>query len=85
MVITSKSPLVSSQRQFDSIYFDLSGAIALVLRPILLPEPCAYGPSGGYVKLFRINFTNRQPSARILDIYIYIFIYLRFKFLSEVL
>ena len=39
------SPLASSQRQVDSIYFDLSSAFDLVSHPILLHKLCANGLS----------------------------------------
>jgi hypothetical protein len=66
------SPLVNFQHEIGSIYFDLSGAFDLVLHPILLYEPCAYGPSGGYVKWFRSYYNNRQHSVRVLDNFLYI-------------
>jgi hypothetical protein len=61
------SPLVSSQRQVDSIYFNLSSAFDLVPHPILLNKLCAYGLSDGYVNWFRSYLTNRQSSVRISD------------------
>jgi hypothetical protein len=60
-------PLVSSQRQVDSIYFDLSSAFDLVSHPILLYKLCAYGLLNGYVNRFCNHLTNRQSSVRILD------------------
>jgi hypothetical protein len=60
------SPLVSSQRQVDSIYFDLSSAFDLVPHPRLL-KLCAYGLSDGYVNRFCSYLTNRQSSVRISD------------------
>jgi hypothetical protein len=59
--------LVGSQRQVDSIYFDLSSAFDLVQHPVLLNELCAYGLSDGYVKWFCSYLINRQSSVRILD------------------
>jgi hypothetical protein len=55
------SPIVSSQRQVDSMYFDL------VSHPILLHKLGAHGLSDGYVNWFRIYLINRQSSIRILD------------------
>jgi hypothetical protein len=60
-------PLVSSQRQVDSIYFDLSSAFDLVSHPILLNKLCACGLSGGYVNWFCRCLTHRRSSVRILD------------------
>jgi hypothetical protein len=39
------SPLLFSQRQVDSIYFDLNSAVDLVSHPILLHKLCAHGLS----------------------------------------
>jgi hypothetical protein len=61
------SSLVSSQRQVDSIYFDLSSAFDLVPHPALLNKRCAYGLSDGYVNWFRCYLTNRQSSVRVSD------------------
>jgi hypothetical protein len=60
------SPLVSSQRQVDSIYFDFSNAFDFVLHSILLYKLCAYGLSESYLNWFRSYFTDRYSSARIL-------------------
>jgi hypothetical protein len=61
------SPLVSSQQQVDSIYFDLSSAFDLVQHPVLLNKLCEYGLSDGYINWFRSYLTNRQSSVRISD------------------
>jgi hypothetical protein len=61
------SPLVISQRQVDSIYFDLSSAFDLVPHPILLRKRCAYGLSDGYVNGVCTYLVNRRSSVRILD------------------
>jgi sarcosine oxidase/L-pipecolate oxidase len=55
------SPLVCSQSQVHSIYFDFSRAFDIVPHFKL----CAYGLSDSYVNWFRIYFTNRYPSVRI--------------------
>jgi hypothetical protein len=60
------SPLVSFQRQVDSIYLDLSSAFDLVPHPILLQKLCAYRLSDGYVNWVCSYLTNRQSSVRIL-------------------
>jgi hypothetical protein len=59
-------PLVNSQRQVDSIYFDLSSAFDLVSHPILLNKLYAYGLPDGYVNWFCSYLTNRQSCVRIL-------------------
>jgi hypothetical protein len=64
-IIDFISPLVSSERQVDSIYLDLSSASDLVPHPILLNKLCAYGLSDGYVNWFCSYLTNRQSSVRI--------------------
>jgi hypothetical protein len=46
------SPLVSSQRQADSIYFDLSSAFDYVPHSVLLHNLCAYGLSDSYANWF---------------------------------
>jgi hypothetical protein len=60
-------PPVSSQRQVDSIYFDLISASDLVSHSILLHKLCAHGLFRGYVNWFLSYLTNRKSSARILD------------------
>jgi hypothetical protein len=65
-------PLVSSQRQLDSIHFDLSSAFDLVSHPILLHKLCAHGLSDGYVKWSPSYLTNRQSSVLILDNFHYL-------------
>jgi hypothetical protein len=66
------SPLVISQRQVDSIYFDLSSAFDLVPHPIILQKLCAYGHSDGKVNWLFIYLINRQSSVRVLDSFRYL-------------
>jgi hypothetical protein len=57
------TPLVSSQRQADAIYFDLTSAFDLVPHTLLLHKLSALGLSGGYVNWFLSYLTNRQSQV----------------------
>jgi hypothetical protein len=59
------TPLVGSQPQADTIYFDLTSAFDLVPHTLLLHKLNALGFSGGYVNWFRSYLTNRQSQVRI--------------------
>jgi len=58
------SPIVSSECQVISIYFDLRNTID-VLHSVLLHILCAYGVSDGYVKWFHSYLSNRQSFVRV--------------------
>jgi len=60
------SPLVSSQCQVLSIYFDLRSASELVSHIILLHKLCAHGLSDGHVHWFHSYLSNQQSSACML-------------------
>jgi hypothetical protein len=60
------SPLVSSQRQVDSIYYDFSSALEFFPHSVLLHKLCAYGLSDSHVNWFRIYLTDLCSSVRIL-------------------
>jgi hypothetical protein len=62
-------PLVGSQRQADTIYFDLSNAFELDPHSLLLHKLSDFGLSGGYVNWFRSYLSNRKsrlPTSVIL-------------------
>ena len=58
------APLVHSQRQVDSIYFDFSNAFDLVSHEMLLRKLSDFGLSAGYVSWFRSYLTSRTSSVR---------------------
>jgi hypothetical protein len=57
-------PLVDSQRQADSIYFDFSNAFDRVPHELLLRKLNDCGLSAGYVSWFRSYLTNRTSYVR---------------------
>jgi hypothetical protein len=57
------SPLVSSQQQADSVYFDFSIAFDFVPHSVLLHKFCAYDISDSYVNWFRSYLTDRYYSV----------------------
>jgi hypothetical protein len=61
------TPLVGSQRQVDTVYFDLTSAFNRVPHSLLLHKLSALGFSGGYVNWIRSYLTNRQSRVRIGD------------------
>jgi hypothetical protein len=62
------SPLVSSQKQADAIYFNLSNAFNLVPHS-LLHKLNAFGLSGGYVNWFRSYLSNRKSWFRVSGVF----------------
>jgi hypothetical protein len=62
--LDSVAPLVHSQRQVDSIYFDFSNAFDLVSYEKLLQQLSDFGLSAGYVSWFRSYLTSRTSSVR---------------------
>ena len=53
------TPLVSSQRQVDAIYFDFSSAFDLVSHNLLLNKLSSFGLSSAYVSWFCSYLTDR--------------------------
>jgi hypothetical protein len=62
-------PLVSSQRQVDSLYFHVINAFDLVPHSLLLRKLSAFGLFGGYVIWFRSYLSNRKSYSRVPGIY----------------
>jgi hypothetical protein len=52
------TPLVSSQRQVDAIYFDFSSAFDLVSHTLLLGKLSSFGLTSAYVSWFRSYLTD---------------------------
>jgi hypothetical protein len=62
--LDSIAPLVYSQRQVDSIYFDFSNVFDLLSLEMLLRKLSVFGLSAGYVSWFRSCLTSRTSSVR---------------------
>jgi hypothetical protein len=59
------TPLVSSQRQVDAIYFDFSSAFDLVSHALLLSKLSSFGLSSAYVSWFCSYLTDRFSCVKI--------------------
>jgi hypothetical protein len=60
------TPLVCSQGQTDSIYFDFSNGFDILPHSLLLHKLSNYGLSCGYLNWFLSYFNNRQSCVRFL-------------------
>jgi hypothetical protein len=58
------TPLVRSQSQVDSIYFDFSNAYDILPHALLLHKLNNYGLSSGYIKWFHCYLTSRESCVR---------------------
>ncbi|PNF19791.1 hypothetical protein B7P43_G14658 [Cryptotermes secundus] len=63
------SPLVCTQGQVDSIYFDFSNAFDTVSHTLLLYKLNNYGLSSGYVNWLRSYLTDRESCVRFLGLF----------------
>jgi hypothetical protein len=60
------TPLVSSQRHVDAIYFDFSSAFDLVSHTLLLGKLSSFGLTSAYVSWFRSYLTDRFSCVKVL-------------------
>jgi hypothetical protein len=58
------TPLVCSQDQVHSVYFDFSNAFDILPHALLLHKLKNYGPSSGYINWFHCYLTNRESYVR---------------------
>jgi hypothetical protein len=63
------TPLVSSQRQVDAVYFDFSSALDLVSHTLLLGKLSSFGLTSACVSWFRSYLTDRFSCVKISGIF----------------